>query len=256
MSTGYTISSAPNQNPTEYGDSHRLFMQSMLSHRILPLEKAHELYFKICDLTQSERVEFDDFFNVINAEIGEIDLALRTTNDERDGSTLLGLVNAKEDEIAQIATKYTPNEITYFREMLETIITADDEKNAISSMVALRLGQKMKPQLSQKDTQALIDRFTEDGWICLTPDGSSYAIDTRSIMELNSYFREQYGDMIKECMMCYDIVTMGERCELQNCGVRMHRHCADSQFAGGNLTCPSCKTSWSRSNTFGLGLPL
>ena len=37
-------------------------------------------------------MEFDDFCGVINGEIGEIDLALRTTNDERDGSPLIGLV--------------------------------------------------------------------------------------------------------------------------------------------------------------------
>ncbi|KAI9245233.1 Nse1 non-SMC component of SMC5-6 complex-domain-containing protein [Phascolomyces articulosus] len=258
MATGFTINSSTSNdiNPSEYNDSHRLFLQSMLSHRILTEGEAQNLYFKICDLINCEHVEFNEFISVINHEISEISLSLRITRDETNGSSFIGLVNTKEDELAQIATKYTPNEITYFRQMIETIVMADDDKYAIGSMVAIRLGQTMKPPLTQKETQTLIDRLNDDQWICPTPDGSSYCIDTRGIMELQGYLNEQYGDVIKHCKMCHDIVTMGERCELQNCEVRFHRHCADGQFSGRTIVCPECETGWSRTNIFGLGLPL
>ena len=133
---------------------------------------------------------------------------------------------------------------------------ADDEKFAVGSMVALRLGQQMKPPISQKDTQALIDRLVEDGWICLTPDGSSYTIDNRGLLELKGYLKEQYGDVIMDCDTCKEVIIMGERCQVQNCPARIHRHCADSQFRTGNPQCPICSSAWSRTNSFGLGLPL
>ncbi|KAI9498136.1 Nse1 non-SMC component of SMC5-6 complex-domain-containing protein [Zychaea mexicana] len=259
MAGGFMISSADETNGghnAAYNDSHRLFMQTMLSHRVLTEEQAEVLYTKICHLVQCERSEFAEFISDINAQINDIDLSLRRSRDERDGSPLVGLVNTKEDEVAQIATKYTASEIAYFRQMLELIVMADDEKNAVGSMAALRLGQSMKPPMSQKDTQTLIDRLVEDGWICLTPDGSSYTVDTRGILELQNYLREQYGDVIQECAVCMGVITMGERCELQSCNVRIHRHCADTYFRGGQMSCPTCETGWSRANTYGLGLPL
>lgn len=35
-----------------YNDSHRLFMQSMLSHRLLTEKRAQELYTRICEVTE------------------------------------------------------------------------------------------------------------------------------------------------------------------------------------------------------------
>lgn len=35
-----------------YNDSHRLFLQAMLSHRLLAEDKALEIYHRVCDLTQ------------------------------------------------------------------------------------------------------------------------------------------------------------------------------------------------------------
>jgi hypothetical protein len=39
---------------TEYNGTHRLFMQSMLSHRILEESHAEEIYVKICDMLNSK----------------------------------------------------------------------------------------------------------------------------------------------------------------------------------------------------------
>lgn len=35
-----------------YNDSHRLFMQSMLSHRLLTVKRAQELYTRVCEVTE------------------------------------------------------------------------------------------------------------------------------------------------------------------------------------------------------------
>lgn len=136
------------------------------------------------------------------------------------------------------------------------IVLSDDENFAVSSLGALRLGTKMKPPISQRETQDLLDRFVEDQWLYTARRDAYYVMDPRTILELMTYLREQYSDVLRDCKMCMEIITMGERCELQNCDVRMHRHCADTFFSNREASCPSCKTAWSRTNTFGLGLPL
>ena len=133
---------------------------------------------------------------------------------------------------------------------------ADDEDYAVHSKAALELGPKMKPPMGKKETQDLLDRLVEDGWLFFSRQGW-YVLDMRATLELQGYLREQYGDMLKECDLCLDVITMGERCERQNCSVRIHRHCASNLASGTSITtCPTCTTPWSRANTFGLGLPL
>jgi hypothetical protein len=123
-------------------------------------------------------------------------------------------------------------------------------------MSAIHLGSKVKPvKLSQRETQEVLDQLVKDKWIGLERKGV-YFMDTRAIVELHGFLREQYGDAIRECIICLDVVTMGESCAVSNCPVRIHKHCADNQFRNStNPVCPQCSARWSRTNTFGLGLP-
>lgn len=140
----------------------------------------------------------------------------------------------------------------FFLNQFDAIVNADHENFAINSMHALRLGQPLK--LTQRETQDILDRLVEDGWIA-EEDKGVYFLDTRGVAELQGYLREQYGEAIKECTICLDVVTMGEYCDLGNCPVRLHKYCADNQFRDAvNPTCPQCSTTWSRANRFGLGL--
>ncbi|KAL0088195.1 hypothetical protein F4703DRAFT_1926931 [Phycomyces blakesleeanus] len=241
-------------DPSSYNDCHRLFLQSMLTQKIVREDQALNLYDEASKLTGVPRTDFSDFVACINQGINEIDLALKRSHNERNGVPVIALVNTLDDEISQMATEYSPSTIMYFRQLAENIITAEDEDYAISSMEAIRLGQKMTPALTQKETQDLLDRLVADGWLFCTRQGA-YVMETRTVLELNAYFKEQYGEYLKECQFCLDVVTMGERCESVDCPVRIHRHCAERYFREQpNSTCPLCGTMWSHLNTFGLGL--
>lgn len=122
-------------------------------------------------------------------------------------------------------------------------------------MIAIHLGQKVKPKLTSKETQDILDRLVEDKWIAYESKGV-YHLDTRAIAELQDYFREQYGDALKECTICLEVVTMGESCVVGECPVRLHKYCANARFNNtDNPTCPQCSHTWQRSHTFGWGLP-
>ncbi|KAI8970450.1 Nse1 non-SMC component of SMC5-6 complex-domain-containing protein [Mycotypha africana] len=263
-----------------YTDTHRLFVQSMLSKRIIPEEEAKELYEKVRQVTQSKEKQltsfnrwyedlidqlykdpseegFTNFFATINTQLETLDYALRITHREYDGSPFLTLVNVKQDPMTEVATNYSASELGYIRELIDMIVNADNEDFAISTMAAIQLGNKIKPlKLTPKETQDVLERLIEDKWIAEEESNGVYYLNTRAISELQSYLREQYADLIKECTFCLDVVTMGEYCAISQCPVRYHKYCADSQFRNtNNPVCPQCNTPWSRTNTFGKGLP-
>ncbi|KAI7897821.1 Nse1 non-SMC component of SMC5-6 complex-domain-containing protein [Cokeromyces recurvatus] len=239
-----------------YNDSHRLFIQSMFSKRIITEDDALKLYDQVCELTGLPATEdYPLFISSLNEELAELDYSLRISHDERDGIAYLTLVNVKQDPVTELATTFTPIEISYIRELFEKIITADNENFALSTRAAINLGHSVESRLTLKDTQDILDRLVQDRWIAMEEKGVYY-LDTRAIAELQSYFREQYSDIVKECTTCLDFITMGERCEVEECPVRLHKYCADKLFANkNNPCCPQCSTRWNRSNTFGLGLP-
>lgn len=107
---------APSTSRPTYHDAHRLFLQSMLTHRILFEDKAQEIYEKVCELTRcksmnldrrtrrvcrnnnrlffvAEMVDFAEFIAVINGEIAEVDMTLKRSRDERDGRPVIALVS-------------------------------------------------------------------------------------------------------------------------------------------------------------------
>ncbi|KAI8636382.1 hypothetical protein BD408DRAFT_426196 [Parasitella parasitica] len=163
------------------------------------------------------------------------------------------MVNTNQDSMTELATNYTAIDMAYIRELYEIIINADNENFGITALTAIHLGGKMAPKLSAKEVQTLLDKLVDDQWVGL--EEGNYYLTTRSIAELQDYFKQLYSDTILECIFCLDMVTMGEHCANAQCSVRLHKHCADSQFNNSvDPKCPTCSTRWDRNDTFGLGL--
>ncbi|KAI8331882.1 hypothetical protein BC941DRAFT_455934 [Chlamydoabsidia padenii] len=199
-------------------------------------------------------VDFALFVGQINHRINDYDMALRRSHDQQTGQAVIAFVNTKPDDVAQLATRYDANQIGYLRKLIELIVMADDETFSVRSLVAIQLGQRMEPVMTSKAIEEFLDQLVSDQWLVLSR--GAFGLSTRTLLELAGYLKEQYAEVIKECHMCSDVVTMGERCDLQTCGVRLHHHCAEQLFVTNHqaLQCPTCSTSWSRSNTFGLSL--
>ncbi|CEP07043.1 hypothetical protein [Parasitella parasitica] len=226
----------------------------MLSKRIVTEREAVQLFENVCYTTSNpSTVEFPAFMSAVNKELDALDYALRLSRSEQDGEMYLAIVNTNQDSLTELATNFTAVDMGYIRELYDIIINADNENFGISALTALHLGGKMIPKLSAKDAQTILDKLVEDQWVGLK--AGNYYLTTRSIAELQDYFKQQYGDTILECMFCLDMVTMGEHCANAQCCVRLHKHCADGQFNNSvDLKCPTCSTRWDRNNTFGLGL--
>ncbi|CAG8471992.1 477_t:CDS:10 [Ambispora leptoticha] len=203
------------------------------------------LFYKNCQF-QYEEDKFGDFIDTINAKLNFVELEFRKSHDEDTGEEVLALVNTSDDEIAKLATDYTPLEISYFRALIEIIINADDEAFSVSGTTAIKESSKLKPPITRMAAEKVLKRFVDDKWLVKTSAGR-FALTQRTILELQNYLKDQYDEAIHECTLCYDIVTKGQRCSVEKCSTRLHHHCARRMFQTkpqSERKCPTCSAIW------------
>ncbi|ORX46303.1 hypothetical protein DM01DRAFT_267088 [Hesseltinella vesiculosa] len=239
-----------------WNNTHRLFVQALMSHRMLTEDQGLGIYRDICEMTEVTPMDdFSEFLGIVGHRLHDIDMTIKRTQHQLTGVTLLALVNTNADDIAQMATAHDVNEIHYFRTLISKIVTADNDSYSIRSIAALQLGQReMKPPMSQNTTESLLEQFVKEGW--LEEVDGQYILSARTLMELGGYLADEYPEEINECIVCQHVITAGERCKNLDCQVRMHRHCSEQRFVRNRVVmkCPTCSTAWLRSNTFGAGL--
>ncbi|TPX70567.1 hypothetical protein SpCBS45565_g01637 [Spizellomyces sp. 'palustris'] len=224
----------------------RLFIQAYLLERFSTEEDVLNVYQRVCETLGRPYVREDlsSFISSMNQTLDTIDMELRRGHAPRDGTTYYALVNTNGDEVAKMATECTPTEITYFKHLIEIIVHADDDVYELSSTVALSEATRIKPAMAKRDAEAFIDRMIKNKWL-VDRDGL-ISMSLRTILELQTYLKDQYPDRILECTLCMEIVTTDyERCNVANCQTRLHSYCSRQYFSRRNQNnCPSCQSEW------------
>ncbi|XP_076333810.1 SMC5-SMC6 complex component Non-SMC element 1 isoform X3 [Tachypleus tridentatus] len=91
-------------------------------------------------------------------------------------------------------------------------------------------------RLSSDYSSADLELFKkiEEGEISLSP---------RTLIEMDKYLKEMFGENLQTCLMCKQIVLKGRSCE--DCHIKLHGHCASRCFQGrGRAQCPRCGCDW------------
>ncbi|KAF7363384.1 Non-structural maintenance of chromosomes element 1 [Mycena sanguinolenta] len=265
-------------------DVQRLFLQAVLSRGVLSGKLAQTLWAKSKDAVMAAddsleiphsdtREEWDAFVIKVNQALDPLDLEFRHLQEETSGREMYAIytkspkVNRKGDEIAQMATDYTPGEIAFFKAMVgtllrrlaqsnplakvEQIMLAPRESFSISSLAALREVSALKPKSNMSKTQAevVLASFVAKGWllkskqVVLSNPRGRYSLSARALLELEPYLKSTYSDEILECLICNEIMTKGVACPIANCKVRMHFHCF-IKYTSRNRKCPTCASDW------------
>ncbi|THH14339.1 hypothetical protein EW146_g5971 [Bondarzewia mesenterica] len=186
---------------------------------------------------------WDDFIVSVNNSINPLDLELAHLHDEVTGRQMYALVNRKDDEVAQIATEYTPIEIAYFKMIVEQIMLAPNESYSVSSFAALRESTNLRPSITKTQAENVLTSFVAKGWLLKSQRGR-YSLSIRSLLELLPYLRNTYTDEVIECTICMEILTRGTACYTPNCKTRMHKHCFEN-YRKTHQKCPACSQDWS-----------
>ncbi|KAJ6496618.1 Nse1 non-SMC component of SMC5-6 complex-domain-containing protein [Mycena vitilis] len=237
-------------------DVQRLFLQAVLSRGVLSGKLAQTLWAKSKDAVMAAdenldiphsdaREEWDAFVAKVNEALDPLDLEFRHSQEETmHGREMYAIVNRKGDEVAQMATDYTPGEIAFFKAIVEQIMLAPRESFSMSSLAALREISALKPKSNMSKTQAevVLGSFVAKGWLLKSKRGR-YSLSTRTLLELEPYLKSTYPEEIIECVICSEIMTKGVACPTANCKVRIHYHCY-TKWMVRNHQCTTCKSDW------------
>jgi len=235
------------------GDVRRLFLQAVLSRGVVSEKLAQTLWLKSVEAVKAVNDELDipsdprdweNFVNQVNESLNSLAFEFKPLQDEVSGKLMYGFVNMKGDEIAQMATEYTANEIAFFKIIVELVMLAPNESFSVSSLAALREVSSLpgKGSMTKSQGEVVLDSFVANGWLLKSKKGR-YSLSTRSLLELHSYLKTTYPNELIECTICMEILTQGVACHTANCKTRLHHHCL-VKYRRRNNTCPSCTQEW------------
>ncbi|KAF8844590.1 hypothetical protein BDN67DRAFT_943421 [Paxillus ammoniavirescens] len=234
-------------------DVQRLFLQAVFSRGILSFKHAQVLWGKCIDAVKAanptldvrfsdNREEWDRFVVAINDTLNCLHLEFRHLTDEKTGVEMYAVVNTKDDEVAQMATDYTPAEIAYFKAVVEQIMLAPHESYSVSSLAALREVNSLKSNMTKTQAEVVLSSFVAKGWLLKSKRGR-YSLSTRTILELLPYLKSNYPEECQECIICMEMVTRGVACNTLNCKTRIHHHCF-AKLRARRAQCPACNKEW------------
>ena len=200
---------------------------------IFPLEKREYL---VEDVTEAD---FNNFITAANYAISPFDLEIRSTFHQVTRKRVYALINSTSDDLTQLATIHTPDEISFLKRVLDAIFetynTPRYEIMAITSMQAISLA-KTPSENSRSETQngtetqgstgqgltmmqaeKMLRSLVEEGWFEKSRKGY-YSLTPRALMELRGWLSETYNDVdddeeesdgkrIKTCFGCKEIIT-------------------------------------------------
>ncbi|SPO31040.1 uncharacterized protein UTRI_05322_B [Ustilago trichophora] len=235
------------------------WLQSLVSHRIVPVTFAKHLYQRCCSIAKLPYDEsaYRAMYDQASQHLSLLDLEMRQFRDQQSGQLVLALVNTKHDLLIQGATRYSPVEISFIKKLVEEIFKARREAYAIPSLEAVRLGSKLRTHMTRDATEELLKNLVDHKWIDYSEQGI-YTLSTRSLLELRNYLQNEFGDdYYHTCTHCKDLVTLGIGCSAtsRGCTVRYHLHCARSTIASrvddddalyrlAGFNCPGCLRGW------------
>lgn len=235
------------------------WLQSLVSHRIVPVAFAKHLYKRCCTIVNATYNEeaYRAMFDEAAKHLSSVDLELRTFRDQQYGQTMLALVNTKADTLIQGATRYSAPEIAFIKKLIEEIFKARREAYAIASLEAVRLGSKLRTHLTRDATEELLKNLVDHRWIDYSTEGI-YTLSTRSLLELRNYLQNEFGEeYYHTCSHCKDLVTLGIGCVniSRGCTTRYHLHCARSTIGSAvddddalhrlaGFSCHNCMRTW------------
>jgi len=231
-------------------DARRLFLQAILSRRYMSTALVEALWkrsvevVKAADETlQIRDTPWDELIVQINTSLNSLDLEFSRGHDEETGTEMWALVNRRDDDIAKVASDYTPQDIAYFKALVEDIITAPNNSFSVSSLAAMR--DPPKPaSMTKTYAEAVLTSFVARGWLLKSKKGR-YSLSSRSLLELQQYLKSTYPDDILECTICLEIITKGTGCYTTNCKSWMHTHCF-KKYTQRNSRCPACQEDWAK----------
>lgn len=204
-----------------YTDSHRAFLQSLLSRQTITYDQAKPLIAAIQTAANPERPtlaedvtpeDFEEYTHTINAALSPFDFEIRSSLHQTSKQRIYALVNTTSDALTQMATVHTPDEIAFVKRVLDAMFdtynTQRAEVMAVTSMQALKLakgdrerresgGQSQSQGLTMAQAEKVLEALVDEGWFDKSASGF-YSLTPRALMELRTWLVDTYNEQDEE----------------------------------------------------------
>jgi len=150
------------------------------------------------------------------------------------------VINLHADEAAKFGTEYKAKELSYFRQLVDMLIT-----DLSCSLVAALNAADVVDGFSKASAEATLQRLVADRWLFRSVRGD-FSLGVRSALELVPYIEQRFGaDALPTCTICHAAVLNGIQCPTAQCKVRVHNHCALEWFSQKDASsCLACQAAW------------
>ncbi|XP_074553681.1 non-structural maintenance of chromosomes element 1 homolog [Halichoeres trimaculatus] len=228
----------------QMGDSHRRFLQTMMSSGIVDEQDARKLHQFCCETHNTQHVpeQLDEFIGTINTQLQPLFMQIRKGTSEDSGQQFYALVNMAVTDITRMSSDYADNELELFVKTMELIVSSENGK-ASSTDILNSADSMTSKKLKKSETEHLLSRLVQDKW--LDEKRGDYTLSTRCIIEMEPYIRSMYQDHVKVCHICHNIAIQSQICENPVCGIKIHNPCVARYFQGKpEPRCPACNDFW------------
>ncbi|KAL5089894.1 hypothetical protein Trisim1_005010 [Trichoderma cf. simile WF8] len=276
-----------------YRHGNRAFLQALLANGTLTYKEARPIIAAIINADNSGDPEgsecrpdqitedvFHDYIGKASAAASQFDYEIRSTQHQVTKERIFALVNTTSDPQTQLATIYSPEELSFIKRVLDAMFEKFNrprlESLCITEMQAIKLARPPRREsqgdgeeqsqtpidrgLKHSEVENVLESLVEGGWFEVSREGF-YSLTPRALLELRPWLIDMYNDpdaepgewqRIKFCEACKEIVTWGLRCADPDCTLRLHDICQEAFWRSRRGTnCPKCTREWTGNHYVG-----
>ncbi|KAI9632787.1 uncharacterized protein MKK02DRAFT_41099 [Dioszegia hungarica] len=235
-------------------DLHRVFLQSVLSRRVMPEEIMVQLYLRAISACQVADENFRpthgtnkagarSFALEINRILEQSGMQMEMKSIRDEGSVprdMWAMINTDPTDEAANMTDLEPLQLSFFKAIANNIITSYPA-NSINHFQALSLTSGLPGQLTKSAGDTLLSTFVARGWLAKSVKRGRYSLAPRAIMELDNWLLAEHEEYIQKCGRCSKTVLSGVICANSECESHIHKTCYTLLMTGRTPACPVCK---------------
>lgn len=274
-----------------YGTGHRAFVQALMARGTLTYEESRPILAAIWTADEEGQKEYEpdevdeqsfhDYIDIARQAVSLFDYDIRATFHQITKTRIYALVNTTSDPQTQLATTYTPDELSFIKRLFDAMFEKYNsprmEVMAITQMQAIKLARPKRRQsqadgednpdggpidrgLKHSEVEDVLGGLVDGGWLERSQE-QFYSLSPRGLLELRPWLMDTYNDpdaergewqRIKQCEACKDLITYGLRCGEPDCNFRIHDICEDAFWRmRGDKKCPRCSKEWSGNHYVG-----
>jgi len=178
-----------NESQQQFADFHKALFSVFWQYKVLEDDYLTKLHKALRDKFKANSNSVDSTVRCINQTMEPYSVEIRKGRSRAGGKIFWVLVNALGDKMSEAATDLSPDQLAFFREILDKFNSHYHEttENSLTDTEILNLGHNvnMKP----KDAETVLRKFIDELWLEEIERGR-IGIGVRCYLEFKELFQE------------------------------------------------------------------